>query len=73
MKNQLRLKMCLFLFSCLMAVMAQAQSFVLSGIVQDENGEPLIGVNVYVKDKPGVGMGISLCKPIEVINCSSPL
>ena len=55
MKNQLRLKMCLFLFSCLMAVMAQAQSFVLSGIVQDENGEPLIGVNVYVKDKPGVG------------------
>lgn len=38
-----------------MAVMAQAQSFVLSGIVQDENGEPLIGVNVYVKDKPGVG------------------
>lgn len=55
MKNRLRLRICLFLLGCLVAVVAQAQSFSLSGIVQDEHGEPLVGASIYVKDKAGTG------------------
>lgn len=36
-------------------VMAQQEKIVVKGVVTDENKEPLIGVNVSVKDMPGLG------------------
>ena len=40
------------LFFCSITIMAQAQQkFEISGIVQDETGQPVPGVSVYVKDK----------------------
>ena len=44
------------LFFCSITIMAQAQhKFEISGIVQDETGQPVPGVSVYVKDKTGIG------------------
>ena len=44
------------LFFCSITIMAQAQQkFEISGIVQDETGQPVPGVSVYVKDKTGIG------------------
>lgn len=36
-------------------VMAQQEKVVVKGVVTDEAKEPLIGVNVTVKDMPGLG------------------
>lgn len=58
--NHKMLKACLSLLLCLVADMALAQSFVISGMVKDEKGEPLIGASVYVKDKPGTGTAADL-------------
>ena len=44
----------LLLCSICMNVMAQ-QMVTVQGVVIDENKEPLIGVNVTVKDVPGLG------------------
>lgn len=38
-----------------MTIMAQQSTVVVTGIVTDESKEPLIGVNVTIKDKPGLG------------------
>ena len=44
------------LFFCSITIMAQAQQkFEISGIVQDETGQPVPGVSVYVKYKTGIG------------------
>lgn len=39
------------------ALYAQKKSVTIAGVVQDETlqDEPLVGVNVYIKDQPGVG------------------
>ena len=34
---------------------AQENLFTLSGVVEDEQGEPLIGVTIFLKDRPGTG------------------
>ena len=49
------------IFALLLAFVAQVhaqkeQSFMLTGTVFDEFNEPVPGANVYVKDKPGVGI-----------------
>lgn len=38
----------------------EEQNFILSGTVYDEMNEPVPGANVYVKDKPGVGVTTDL-------------
>lgn len=48
-------------FTLFLTVVCQAfaqgeQSFTLTGTVFDEFNEPVPGANVYVKDKPGVGV-----------------
>ena len=50
------LSLCIMLL-CLYAqsAMSQQESVTIKGIVTDENKEPLIGVNVSVKDMPGLG------------------
>ena len=42
---------------CAMVVVAQKQTFTIQGTIIDPsfNNEPLSGVNVYLKDRPGVG------------------
>lgn len=49
----------LMLVCCVMGLFAQTrndlQEIEVSGIVTDENKEPLIGVNVTIKDRPGLG------------------
>lgn len=44
---------CILLLSCSMGVWAQ--NIVVTGVVTDAQKEPLIGVNVAVKDAPGLG------------------
>lgn len=44
---------CIVLLSCSMT--ALAQNIVVTGIVTDAQKEPLVGVNVTVKDAPGLG------------------
>ena len=44
---------CILLLSCSMSVWAQ--NIVVTGVVTDAQKEPLIGVNVAVKDAPGLG------------------
>ena len=49
------------IFALLLAFVAQVHaqkehSFMLTGTVFDEFNEPVPGANVYVKDKPGVGI-----------------
>lgn len=36
-------------------LLGQNKEFTVSGVIQDESGETLPGVSVYLKDKPGVG------------------
>lgn len=55
MNNHKILKACLSVMFCLLADVALAQSFVISGTIKDEKGEPLIGASIYAKDKPGTG------------------
>lgn len=42
---------------CALTLVAQKATFTIQGIIQDPayNNEPLSGVNVYLKDRPGVG------------------
>ena len=42
---------------CALVVVAQKQTFTIQGTIIDPsfNNEPLSGVNVYLKDRPGVG------------------
>lgn len=42
-------------FGTIMAQNNQNASIEVSGIVVDENNEPLIGANIVIKDKPGLG------------------
>lgn len=46
--------LCLFIYA--MSVSAQKKTVEVSGIISDTQGEPLIGVSVVVKDKPGLGV-----------------
>lgn len=56
MKAYITNRIYLMLFFCSITIMAQAQQkFEISGIVQDETGQPVPGVSVYVKDKTGIG------------------
>lgn len=45
----------ILLLASINVVMAFAQTITVSGVVKDSNNEPLIGVNVVVKDQPGFG------------------
>ncbi len=54
MKNYLY-KIFLIIFCLTFKVSSYAQKFNVSGIVNDEKGEPIIGVTVYIKDSPGKG------------------
>ena len=50
------LSLCIMLWCLFITAMAQqSEKIVVKGIVTDENKEPLIGVNVTVKDMPGLG------------------
>lgn len=52
MKAYITNRIYLMLFFCSITIMAQAQQkFEISGIVQDETGQPVPGVSVYVKIK----------------------
>ena len=44
---------CLLLVS--VSLFAQEKTIEVTGVVTDMNKEPLVGVNVTVKDKPGLG------------------
>ena len=44
---------CLLLVS--VSLFAQEKTIEVTGVVTDTNKEPLVGVNVTVKDKPGLG------------------
>ena len=37
------------------SLLAQEKTIEVTGVVTDTNKEPLVGVNVTVKDKPGLG------------------
>ncbi|MDR2086001.1 MAG: TonB-dependent receptor [Dysgonamonadaceae bacterium] len=50
----------LLLFFCLPTVWAQDNSVQVSGVVTDENNEPMVGVSVYVKNEPGFGVAADL-------------
>ena len=54
MKNYLY-KIFLIVFCLTFKVSSYAQKLIVSGIVDDEKGEPMIGVTVYIKDNPGKG------------------
>lgn len=59
MKNIIFVLTSLFLccfFSHLSAQEAGSESIVVKGLVTDETGTPMIGVNVVVKDVPGLGV-----------------
>ena len=47
---------------CALVVVAQKQTFTIQGTIIDPsfNNEPLSGVNVYLKDRPGVGTASAL-------------
>ena len=49
------LSLCIMLLCLCSTVMAQQEKVVVKGVVTDEAKEPLIGVNVTVKDMPGLG------------------
>ena len=46
--------LCILLLCVVTDTMAQ-KTVTVSGIVSDSNKEPLIGVNIIVKDVPGLG------------------
>lgn len=41
---------------CAVAAQAQTEKLTVTGTVVDENGEPMIGATVYIKDQPGKGV-----------------
>lgn len=44
---------CILLLSC--SISTWAENIVVTGVVTDAQKEPLVGVNVAVKDVPGLG------------------
>lgn len=54
MKKYILCILCLFIYA--MSASAQKKTVEVSGIISDAQGEPLIGVSVIVKDKPGLGV-----------------
>ncbi|WP_106830778.1 SusC/RagA family TonB-linked outer membrane protein [Parabacteroides pacaensis] len=48
------------LLCILLSVFAQEKEFIVSGVVLDESGMELPGVNVYIKNKSGVGVATDL-------------
>ncbi|MFV0418481.1 MAG: SusC/RagA family TonB-linked outer membrane protein [Dysgonomonas sp.] len=54
MKKHILCIICLFIYA--ISVSAQKKTVEVSGIISDSQGEPLIGVSVTVKDKPGLGV-----------------
>ena len=58
MTKQLFLKWALrgLMFFCSVAIgYAQNNNLTLKGVVEDESGESLIGVTIFLKDRPGTG------------------
>lgn len=55
MKN-LILMTILFVLGCAVEMRAQEQTITVTGLVTGPNDEPLIGVNISVKDSPGLGV-----------------
>ena len=56
MKVYITSRIYLLLLFCSFTLMAQAQQkFEIAGSVQDEAGQPVPGVSIYVKDKTGIG------------------
>ena len=57
-KHRIKMKkitiLCILLLCVVTGTMAQ-KTVTVSGIVSDSNKEPLIGVNIIVKDVPGLG------------------
>ena len=57
-KHRIKMKkitiLCILLLCVVTDTMAQ-KTVTVSGIVSDSNKEPLIGVNIIVKDVPGLG------------------
>ena len=49
------LLMWVLLLGCLSTIWAQKNVSEITGTVLDENKEPLIGVNIVIKDNPGLG------------------
>ena len=49
------LLMWVLLLGCLSTIWAQKSVSEITGTVLDENKEPLIGVNIVIKDNPGLG------------------
>lgn len=47
--------MWVLLLGCLSTIWAQKSVSEITGTVLDENKEPLIGVNIVIKDNPGLG------------------
>lgn len=54
MKKHILCILCLFIYA--MSISAQKKAIEISGTISDPQGEPLIGVSVTVKDKPGLGV-----------------
>ena len=54
-KKKKYLSLCIMLLCLCSTAMAQQEKVVVKGVVTDEAKEPLIGVNVTVKDMPGLG------------------
>lgn len=54
MKKHILCILCLFIYA--MGVSAQKKTVEVTGTILDPQGEPLIGVSVTVKDKPGLGV-----------------
>lgn len=54
MKKYILCILCLFIYA--MGVSAQKKTIEVSGTISDPQGEPLIGVSVTIKDRPGLGV-----------------
>lgn len=54
MKKYILCILCLFIYA--MSASAQKKAVEISGTISDSQGEPLIGVSITVKDKPGLGV-----------------
>lgn len=60
--KQIRILISILLLLCIMPnIFAQQDNTItVSGTVTDENKEPMIGVNIYVKNEPGFGVNTNL-------------
>mgnify|MGYP001325645467 FL=1 len=58
--NRILIFFVLFLSLTVSLCAQEEQNFILSGTVYDELNEPVPGANVYIKDKPGVGVTTDL-------------